>query len=157
VRRGRSAEPRAESLAVTRRGVVTLKGGGFKAGRRYLQKTKFVVTPGANHLDYEFRAHRGDRVRYSVFLPAASRITPTARGLTSSRLRVEANQPARLTIDGRYASGREAGLVKATLDLAVRHSGGVRIRLVRPGAPLRPQLALADDPRQIGRAPETAG
>jgi hypothetical protein len=132
---------------VTPRGVIALRGGGFKAGRRYLQKTKFLVTPGADHLEYEFRARRGDRVLYSVFLPADSRITPTPRGLTSSRLRVEANNPARLTIDGRYASGREAGLVKATLDLAVQHSGAVRIRLVRPGRALRPPLAAVGKPR----------
>jgi hypothetical protein len=147
VRHGRRAEPRAESLAVTRRGDITLKGGGFKAGRRYLQKTNFRVTPGANHLDYDFRARRGDRVLYSVFLPADSSITPTARGLTSSRVRVEANHPARLTIDGRYASGREAGLVKARLNLAVQHSGAVRIRLVRPGTALTPA------PRSAGRRP----
>jgi hypothetical protein len=148
VRHGRSAAAHAELLAVTRRGVVTLKGGGFKAGRRYLQMTRFVVTPAANHLRYEFSARRGDHVLYSVFLPAVSSITPTPRGLTSSRLRVEANHPATLTIDGRYASGREAGLVKATLDLAVQHSGAVQIRLVRPGTAIKPPPVRVDNPRR---------
>jgi hypothetical protein len=138
VRHGRSAGAHAESLAVSRRGVATLKGGGFKAGRRYLQKTRFVVTPAANHLRYEFSARRGDHVLYSVFLPADSSITPTPRGLTSTRLRVTANHPATLTIDGRYASGREAGLVKATLDLAVQRSGAVQIMLARPGTAIGP-------------------
>jgi hypothetical protein len=148
VRHGRSAAAHAESLAVTRRGVVTLKGGGFKAGRRYLRRTRFVVTPAANHLRYEFSARRGDHVLYSVFLPADSSITSTPRGLNSSRLRVEANHPATLTIDGRYASGREAGLVKATLDVAVQRSGAVQIMLVRPGAAIRPPPVLEGKPRR---------
>jgi hypothetical protein len=125
------ALPYGRRMAIGRDGSVRIEDGGFRVAMRRVRAAAFVYTPGPGRMTLSLPARARDHFRYTLFVPPAG-LTPTAHGFTSDRLDARANAAARLAVSGRYASGSEHGLVAATLDFAVAHSGRFRLVLSRP-------------------------
>lgn len=126
IRDGRVAVPFGRRIRVKRGGTVTVTGGGFRGPERLERRASFAFVPGRRRIALVFPVRAGDLIAYSVFLPGTD-LRAVADGVASERVRVRASAPARVLMRGRYASGLEHGLVRATLLIPVRRTGTLAI------------------------------
>jgi hypothetical protein len=120
---GRTWTPSGRSVAVDRRGVVTLRVR-YTSGVTELRASTLRYAPVRGGVRVSFAVRAGEVVRMRTFLPASQARRTTARAVTDDvSIASLSPRPDRVTLERGYASCCDANLVAATMIVTARRDG----------------------------------
>jgi hypothetical protein len=136
-RRGLRAFPTGIKLTARPTGVTLVAGLLTNSGKALDRVTRVSFKPLICGVRVGFTARAGDTTEYSVFLRAASARTHDGHTLSDAAQVIRFSTGGKVSLQGGYASGTEADLVRARIRWRTPSSRPLRVSICsRPGSAL---------------------